>query len=121
MIAESDPSRSSQQKLAVEKGVIDAYNYGLQASPRLSANEKLVVESYIPEEELDGFSAPEKAAPKKRRNTTAKGSASANKGLGRLETFKLKEREREYNRKLAELDQKAEMTKKDSVLRSLLK
>ena len=58
LIAESDPSRTAEQKLAVERGVIDAYNYGLQSSPRLKANEKIVVESYRVEEELDGFTAP---------------------------------------------------------------
>ncbi len=41
-----------------------------------------------------------------KRRSTAKvtSSASANKGLGKLESFKLKEREKEYNRKLAEID-----------------
>ena len=41
--------------------------------------------------------------------------------LGKLENFRIKEREKEYNRRLAEIDQKATETKKDSVLRSLLK
>ena len=33
MVAEADPTRSSQQKLAVERAVVDAYTYGLQSSP----------------------------------------------------------------------------------------
>ena len=113
-VAEADPSRSSAQKLAVERGVMDAYRETLRNSPRGVSN-TVVVESMGAADYSRTVSAP----AKKKKKATA--TPNKTRGMGKLDAFRLQEREREYDQKNAELERKMDEAKKVSQMQVLQK
>ena len=79
--------------------MIDAYRHQANVSPG-----RTIVEPYDPAEAFDGYTPPTSAAPKKQKTRKA-ASAMKQKAPGKIESFKLKERQVEYNRQAKELDQ----------------
>ena len=95
---------------------MDAYRETIRNSPR-GGGGTVVVESTGIEEYSRGVSAP----AKKKKKATATPSGTKVRGMGKLDAFKLQEREREYDQKNNELEKKMDEAKKVSQMQVLQK
>ena len=86
---------------------MDAYKETMRNSPR-GASSSVVVESMGVADYSRGISAP----AKKKKKATA--TPNKTRGMGKLDAFRLQEREREYDQKNRELEKKMDEAKKVS-------